>query len=778
MLEQPPTALLGQEVWDAVPGIDSTIVGEKLREAMETQTARRFESYNEELEGWFKVRVYPSDDGLTACFYDITAERGDQLDLQRQRRLFEKVFEETEDALVIADTDRRITDFNRSAEKLFGYEASEVLGEQSRVLYADPETYEQQGTKRFNDRATERSETYVVEYERADGTTFTGETLGTSLTAPDGETLAFLGSIRDISAQLSYEAAIEDRNDALQTFHDITTDEANSIEEQIDGVLELGRDFLGLEDGILSTIDDECTVEHVRSQTAAVQSGDRFDLDQTFCALLADTNELVAVSDVGDSDMATHPARETRETGAYIGTAVVVDGERYGTLEFSQSTPRQQPFTEGEQTFVRVLAQWVGKELSRQQSKAKASANRDRLRQIIDMLPQLVFAKDRDNEYILANQATADAYGTSVADVEGSTDADFVSSEAEAEQFRQDDLAVIESGERKDIAEEPLTKASGETVMMQTTKIPYDPVNRDTEAVLGIATDITDAKRREQALEETSQRLNVALEATNAGVWELNLETKDVVWTESIEQLFGLEPGTPDGTYEEFIDLLHPDDVPAVREALEETTEEGDTLQVEYRIQQDDGTCLWIEARAELIIGTNTTRRLVGIATDITERKQRDAEIELQSAAMEVAMDGIAILDGDEYVYMNQAHADVFDYDSEELLGREWRSLYADGEIERLEAEVFPELAETGSWRGETLGKKRDGTPVHQDLGLALLDSGELICTNRDITAQKQREQELKRQRIRIRALFDSSPDGIVIHDADGAVFDVNETMV
>jgi len=143
-----------------------------------------------------------------------------------------------------------------------------------------------------------------------------------------------------------------------------------------------------------------------------------------------------------------------------------------------------------------------------------------------------------------------------------------------------------------------------------------------------------------------------------------------------------------------------------------------------------------------------------------------------------VAMDGIAILDGDEYVYMNPAHADVFDYDPEELLGREWRDLYDDEAVDRLEAEVFPELAETGSWRGETTGRKRDGTPVTQDLGLALLDSGELICTNRDITTQKQRERELQRQRTRIRALFDNSPDSIVIHDGNGAVLDCNETTV
>jgi len=779
MLERTPDELLGERIWDVAPTIDETIVGEQLQEAMSTGTTTRFEHYDEELDRWFKIRIYPDEEGATACFYDITDERGEQLEVQRQRRLFETVFEEIEEALVVADTDRRITDFNPAAEQLFGYDVSEVLGEKTRLLYADNEEYARQGDQRFNEQAPVREETYLTEYERADGTTFIGETLGTSLKDPDGETLAFLGSLRDVSSRIEYEQEIEAHNDALQAFHDIATDGDRSVGERIDGALELATDYLELDIGILSTIDgDEYTVEHAADPVGTVQAGDRFDLAETYCESVVDSEQLVAETNVGDSELATHPAYRTQGLESYIGTSIVVDRECYGTLNFSQPEERRRPFTEGERTFVRVLAQWIGKELSRHRNKQRAAANRDRLRQIIDLLPQLVFAKDRNNEYILANQAIADAYGSTVKEVEGSTDADFVSSEAEAEQFRQDDLAVIDSGEPKHIPEEPLTKADGETVKLQTIKIPYDPVDHDSEAVLGVATDITEMVKQRQELEETTQRLNVALKGTKAGVWEMNLETRDVIWTDSMEQLFGLDADTFDGTYEQFAELVHPDDLPAVEAAIEQATEEGEMLHAEYRIQHDDGTEIWIEARAELLAGANTARRLVGIATDVTDRKKRDAEIELQSAAMEVALGGIAILDGDEYAYMNQAHADVFDYDPEELLSRKWRDLYSDAEIDRLEAEAFPELSETGSWRGETTGRKRDGTPVQQDLGLALLDSGELICTNRDITTQKRREQELQRQRTRIRALFDNSPDSIVIHDDDGAVLDVNKTTV
>jgi PAS domain S-box-containing protein len=649
MLDHEPQQLLGGTLWEVLPEMRDSPVGDRLRKAMDTQEPLRFDHYDESLERWFKMRLYPSVDGVTACFYDITDEHGEQLERERQRRLFETVFQDTADALIVADTDRRITEFNPAAEQLFGYDASAVLGKRIDSLYADATAHDNRGLERFSGDAQQRSDTYIAEYERADGTTFDGETLGTALEGPDGETLALLGSIRDASARVAYERKIEAHNDVLRQFYRIVADEERTFDETVASLLDLGRDHLSLEIGMLSRVDDqECTVEQALGPDGTVKQGTQWHLEDTYCARVVESEGLVTAP--ADDDV-HYPGYRGESVAAYIGVPVLVDGVQYGTLNFADPTGRSESFTDSEQVLVRLLAEWIGKELGRQQNRSRATANRKRLRQIIDMLPQLVFAKDSSGEFLLANEAIADAYGTTVEELEGATDADFATSKAEARQFREDDQAVIESGERKVIPEESLTTADGEELVLQTTKIPYDPVDDETEAVLGVATDIT-----------------------------------------------GL--------------------------------------------------------------------------------KERDAEIELQSEAMEVAMDGIAILDDDEYVYMNQKHADIFGYEPEELVGSEWRRLYEDAEMERFESEVFPVIGEDGEWRGEAVGRKADGTPVHQDIGLSLLDSGELICTNRDISEQKEREQELERQQTRLRALFDKSPDGIIVHDEDGAVIDANDTQL
>lgn len=130
-----------------------------------------------------------------------------------------------------------------------------------------------------------------------------------------------------------------------------------------------------------------------------------------------------------------------------------------------------------------------------------------RLRQIIDLVPFFIFAKDQQGRFVLVNQATAHAYGTTVATLTGKTDADFARSPEETHRFREDDLAVLRSGQRKDILEEKITAADGSVHYLTTIKIPYAYTSADKDHILGVAVDITEQKRAETALRELSARL-------------------------------------------------------------------------------------------------------------------------------------------------------------------------------------------------------------------------------------------------------------------------------
>jgi PAS domain S-box-containing protein len=122
------------------------------------------------------------------------------------------------------------------------------------------------------------------------------------------------------------------------------------------------------------------------------------------------------------------------------------------------------------------------------------------LRQVIDTDPNLIFAKDRNGRFTLANKAVAEIYGTNVDDLLGRTDSDFNDNAAEVAMFRRDDLRVMETRGELFIAEERITDAAGNTRYLQTVKRPIVGEDGTANQVLGVATDISTRKAAELQL--------------------------------------------------------------------------------------------------------------------------------------------------------------------------------------------------------------------------------------------------------------------------------------
>ena len=139
--------------------------------------------------------------------------------------------------------------------------------------------------------------------------------------------------------------------------------------------------------------------------------------------------------------------------------------------------------------------------------------------------------------------------------------------------------------------------------------------------------------------------------------------------------------------------------------------------------------------------GDGEVTSLVISGRDVTTERDRQRELEILHQAVEDAADGVAVLVGDEFVYVDQTHADMYGFDDrEQLLGNTWRMLYADGEVERIEQTVFPILEEKGHWQGFVTGQRPDGSSFPAELSLTLTDAGRLVCTVRDMTDRRRRD--------------------------------------
>ena len=141
------------------------------------------------------------------------------------------------------------------------------------------------------------------------------------------------------------------------------------------------------------------------------------------------------------------------------------------------------------------------------------------LRQVIDTTPNFIFAKDREGRFTLANQAVADAYGTTVDDLIGKTDADFNSNNEEVDSFRRVDREVIDTLEEHFVAEEHITDSAGKVRWLQTVKRPIIGSDGHANQVLGASTDIT--RRKETEIELREQRSELAHVARISTMGEL-----------------------------------------------------------------------------------------------------------------------------------------------------------------------------------------------------------------------------------------------------------------
>jgi PAS domain S-box-containing protein len=137
-------------------------------------------------------------------------------------------------------------------------------------------------------------------------------------------------------------------------------------------------------------------------------------------------------------------------------------------------------------------------------------AGKDFLRKVVDTNPQLVFIKDWEGRFVLANLQVAELYGTTVEELEGKSDADFNPNHAEVESFVRADQEVMQSGRKLHVSEEAVTDSrTGATRWFQTVKVPLTAPDGRGKQVLGVSTEITERRNAEEQLRRTRDELAV-----------------------------------------------------------------------------------------------------------------------------------------------------------------------------------------------------------------------------------------------------------------------------
>ena len=156
----------------------------------------------------------------------------------------------------------------------------------------------------------------------------------------------------------------------LRKLHSITANHKLDITTKTQALLELGAETFGMQIAIISKISGNYyQIYDSFSEDSAdqpIKPGDTFNLEDTYCALTLSSENPVAFHHVGTSDINNHPSYKNLGLESYIGTHIIVNNRRFGTLNFSSTFKRERPFDYNDYELIRLFAQWVGNSLSRE----------------------------------------------------------------------------------------------------------------------------------------------------------------------------------------------------------------------------------------------------------------------------------------------------------------------------------------------------------------------------------------------------------------------------
>ncbi|MDM9384807.1 PAS domain S-box protein [Chlorogloeopsis sp. ULAP01] len=193
--------------------------------------------------------------------------------------------------------------------------------------------------------------------------------------------------------------------------------------------------------------------------------------------------------------------------------------------------------------------------------------------------------------------------------------------------------------------------------------------------------DITARKQSQEALRESQERLNLALEAANMGSWDWNIQTGEVYWSPNLERLFGLEPGSFDCRYETVMAMIHPGDRQWVLQAIYRALDEQQEYNIEFRFVKPDGKIRWAVGRGQVFYDAiGNAVRMTGVDLDITDRKQAEEALRQSELMFRTLADTMPqmfwITQPDGYhEYFNQRWYDYTQTSLEETQGNGWQNI-------------------------------------------------------------------------------------------------------
>ena len=302
--------------------------------------------------------------------------------------------------------------------------------------------------------------------------------------------------------------------------------------------------------------------------------------------------------------------------------------------------------------------------------------------------------------------------------------------------------------------------------------------------IIGLLLERATKKKVQLELLRSNDRLRLALESGKSVGWEWDLVHGRGFWFGDLESIFGIAAETSLGDDGDFFRYLHPQDRQRITQAVTDAKQNRKPYVAEFRIARSDGTTRWVASRGRFeYAGNGQAKRMLGMALDITERKQAEEALknseEKFSKVFRESPLAIALTSAvdDRYIEVNETFERLVGWRSEELLGRTLPELEICMNPDQREEFVKRLRAGESIRNVEVQIRRKDGAVR------SVLESSELVEVNgepcilfiaTDITELKRAEEARRVSEDRFRQFFATLPEHCHMTSPDGLILDAN----
>ncbi|TDF85586.1 PAS domain S-box protein [Pseudomonas sp. H9] len=305
--------------------------------------------------------------------------------------------------------------------------------------------------------------------------------------------------------------------------------------------------------------------------------------------------------------------------------------------------------------------------------------------------------------------------------------------------------------------------------------------------LLSTFVDTSERKRADQALRDSQERLDLALDSAQLGTWDWHIPSGMLYGSARAAELHGMKAEPFHESFDAFFEGVPEQERSSMRKAYRSLREgPADNYQITYQVQLENGTSRYIESRARLYRDEQgNPLRMAGTLLDITdqvEREQRLTSSEEKFASLfQASPDPICVTrqDNGQFIEINPAFTQTFGWDASQVIGRSAEEVGLWGESAGRARRIEQVIRDEALNNVAVVVNHKDGQPLTCVISSRLIKVDDQACsvtTLRDITQQQRAEAALKASEEKFAKAFHSSPDAITITElVSGRYLEIND---